>query len=102
MNPIILALDVASIILYLIAFVFSSHNYLKTKSRHALWLYFAVAMLSAALVLISNILRSYNVKFDLAGFIFTIDIDGSGLVAISVLWFVAAYTIHKNIQKARK
>lgn len=102
MNPMILALDVASIILYLIAFVLSSQNYIKTKSRHALWLYFAVAMLSAALVLISNILRSYHVKFNIAGFIFAIDIDGSGLVAISVLWFVAAYTIHKNLQKARK
>ena len=102
MNPIIFALDVASIILYLVAFALSSQNYLRTKSRHALWLYFAVAMLCAALVIISNILRAYAVKFNIGGAIFTVDIDGSGLVAISVLWFVAAYTIHKNLQKAKK
>ena len=102
MNPIILALDLLSIILYLAAFALSSSNYLRTKSRHALWLYFSVAMLCAALVIISNILRAYAVKFNIGGAIFTVDIDGSGLVAISVLWFVAAYTIHKNLQKARK
>ncbi len=98
MNPIIFAMDIIGIALYIIAFVLSSQNYLKTKSRHALWLYFAVAMLCAALVLISNILRAFAVKVNIAGQIFAIDIDGAGLIAISVLWFVAAYTIHKGLK----
>jgi|SRR3989338_1250610 len=101
MNPIILAMDAAGIVLYLIAFVLSSQNYLKTKSRHALWLYFAVAMLCAALVLFSNIMRAFAVRINIAGQTFPIDIDGAGLIAISVLWFVAAYTIHKSLKSKK-
>ena len=89
MEIILLAIDSLATVFFAVACVLSARNYLITRGKHALWFWFAAAMLFGVLVSLTNVLLALK--------IYIMNIDGVGLAAITILWFGAAYTIWTNI-----
>lgn len=89
MDIALLAIDSLAVVLFAAACALSARNYISTKGKHALWFWFAAAMLFGVLVSLTKVLLALDIHI--------MNINGVGLAAMAVLWFVAAYTIRKNI-----